>query len=146
MRVLTDETDIYIRFVNNKFIILFIIKYGRIVTNKQNEKKKKLIFYCKLRNIFVYLQMAVFPAILGFFGGIILSIQMFPQIYKILNTKSTKDISTSFLILNIVGLACMTGYGVVRNDLPLYVPTSISLCNTMIVLILKIVYSCNNEI
>ena len=90
--------------------------------------------------------MAVFPAILGFFGGIILSVQMFPQIYKILNTKSTKDISTSCLILNIVGLACMTGYGVVRNDLPLYVPSSISLCNTMIVLILKLCYSCNNEI
>jgi len=87
-----------------------------------------------------FAQMRLFPEVLGYSGGIILSVQMIPQILKIVKTKSTKDISTSFLILNISGLSLMTSYGIIRNDSPLYIPTSISLFMTIIVLILKIIY------
>ena len=87
----------------------------------------------------------MFPEVLGYFGGTILSIQMLPQIYKIVTTKSVVDISLNFLLLNLLGLVCMTGYGIIRKDMPLYIPTSISTLNTVIVLILKLTYSKTDE-
>lgn len=73
---------------------------------------------------------------IGFIGGSILGLQLIPQIYKAYKTKSTNDISTFFLLMNIVGLTLMTTYGVCNNDMPLYLPTSISLINSMILLLL----------
>ena len=73
---------------------------------------------------------------IGFIGGSILGLQLIPQIYKAYKTKSTNDISTFFLFMNIVGLTLMTTYGVCNNDMPLYLPTSISLINSLILLLL----------
>jgi len=73
---------------------------------------------------------------IGFIGGSILGLQLIPQIYKAYKTKSTNDISTFFLLMNIVGLTLMTTYGVCNNDMPLYLPTSISLINSLILLLL----------
>jgi MtN3 and saliva related transmembrane protein len=68
---------------------------------------------------------------IGYMGGFLLSIQLFPQIYKVLNTKSAKDLSFHFMTLNVLGLSCMTTYGILNNDYPLFIPTSISLINTV---------------
>ncbi len=73
---------------------------------------------------------------IGFIGGSILGLQLIPQIYKAYKTKSTNDISTFFLLMNIVGLTLMTTYGVCNNDMPVYLPTSISLLNSLILLLL----------
>ena len=73
---------------------------------------------------------------IGFIGGSILGIQLIPQIYKAYKTQSTNDISTFFLLMNIVGLTLMTTYGICNNDMPLYLPTSISLMNSLILLLL----------
>jgi len=73
---------------------------------------------------------------IGFIGGSILGLQLIPQIYKAYKTKSTNDISTFFLLMNIVGLTLMTTYGICNNDMPLYLPTSISLINSLILLLL----------
>ena len=73
---------------------------------------------------------------IGFIGGSILGLQLIPQIYKAYKTKSTNDISTFFLVMNIVGLTLMTTYGICNNDMPLYLPTSISLINSLILLLL----------
>ena len=82
---------------------------------------------------------------IGFIGGSILGLQLIPQIYKAYKTKSTNDISTFFLLMNITGLLLMTTYGVFNNDMPLYVPTSISLINSMILLLL-VKYNDNTKI
>lgn len=71
----------------------------------------------------------------GYMGGFLLSIQLFPQIYKVLKTKCAKDLSFHFMGLNMLGLSCMTTYGVLNNDYPLFIPTSISLINTGILMI-----------
>ena len=73
---------------------------------------------------------------IGFIGGAILSVQLIPQIYKAYKTKSTNDISIFCLFMNIIGLSLMTTYGICNNDMPLYLPTSISLINSWILLIL----------
>lgn len=82
---------------------------------------------------------------IGFIGGSILGLQLIPQIYKAYKTKSTNDISTFFLLMNIVGLTLMTTYGVCNNDMPLYLPTSISLINSFILLLLIKVNKNNDE-
>ena len=82
---------------------------------------------------------------IGFIGGSILGLQLIPQIYKAYKTKSTNDISTFFLLMNIVGLTMMTTYGVCNNDMPLYLPTSISLVNSFILLLLIKVNKNNDE-
>ena len=82
---------------------------------------------------------------IGFIGGSILGLQLIPQIYKAYKTKSTNDISTFFLLMNIVGLTLMTTYGVCNNDMPVYLPTSISLLNSFILLLLIKVNKNNDE-
>lgn len=82
---------------------------------------------------------------IGFIGGSILGLQLIPQIYKAYKTKSTNDISTFFLLMNIVGLTMMTTYGICNNDMPLYLPTSISLINSFILLLLIKVNKNNDE-
>lgn len=69
---------------------------------------------------------------IGYVGGALLAVQLFPQIYKVIRTKSSKDLSFPFLGLNITGLLCMTMYGLLNNDIPLYAPAIISLVNTIL--------------
>ena len=67
----------------------------------------------------------------GYVGGTLLGIQLFPQIKKAIATESTKDISRMYLFLNIVGLGCIVTYAVSRSDMPIYIPASVSLCNSV---------------
>ena len=69
---------------------------------------------------------------IGYVGGALLSVQLFPQIHKVIQTKSSNDLSFQSLRLNIMGLLCMTIYGLLNNDTPLYIPAIISLSNTII--------------
>ena len=45
-----------------------------------------------------------FTDILGWVGSTLLTINLVPQIYKIHSTKKVEDISTSFIVVNILGL------------------------------------------
>lgn len=68
----------------------------------------------------------------GYVGGTLLGIQLFPQIRKAVYTESTKDISRTYLFLNIIGLGCIVSYAVSRGDMPIYIPASMSLCNSFL--------------
>jgi MtN3 and saliva related transmembrane protein len=74
----------------------------------------------------------------GYFGGLLLSVQMIPQIIKVGRTMSAKDLSYVYLMLNLVGLQSMAIYGIIENDKPLYIPAGVSGMNTVMLLILKI--------
>ena len=69
---------------------------------------------------------------IGYIGGALLSVQLFPQIFKVIKRKSSKDLSFPFMGLNIAGLSCMSVYGISNNDTPLYFPAMFSLLNTII--------------
>lgn len=77
----------------------------------------------------------------GYFGGILLTVQLFPQIYKVIKTKSSSDISPSFLYMNIIGLASMTLYGLYHNARPVFISSGLSLINTSILLFFVKSYS-----
>ena len=79
-------------------------------------------------------------SVLAYAGGFILGFQMFPQIYKVFVTKSATDLSIVYLTMNAVGLICMTTFGVRTNQLELFIPTSISLFNTLVMILMKLYY------
>tara|TARA_Y100000389_G_scaffold134961_2_gene132490 strand:- start:4063 stop:4350 length:288 start_codon:yes stop_codon:yes gene_type:complete len=83
---------------------------------------------------------------LAYVGGCLLGIQLFPQIYKVLITKSVNDISIPYLIMNIMGLSCIVSYAIVNKDPPIYIPASISTCNTTFLLMLVLHYKQTNAI
>lgn len=74
----------------------------------------------------------------GYIGGIILSIQLIPQVLKILKTQSTKDLSLTFLLINLLGLLCTYVYGIVENIKPLFYPLSFSIPVTILIIALKL--------
>ena len=85
---------------------------------------------------------------IGYSGGIVLSICLIPQIFKVYKTKDAENISYLWQILYIIGISLHLYYGVYYNLLPIFIPTIIELCFIFILLILKINYSkqINNDI
>jgi len=83
---------------------------------------------------------------IGYSGGIILSICLIPQVYKIIKTKHVENISYLWQILYIIGISLHLYYGVYYNLLPIYIPSIIELVLILILLALKIKYSKNNTI
>ena len=59
---------------------------------------------------------------------------------QVVLTKSVNDISIQYLIMNIMGLSCIVSYAITNKDPPIYVPASISACNTTLLLILVLHY------
>ena len=77
----------------------------------------------------------------GYLGGIFLSLQLYPQIYKVIKQKNADNLSLGFMICNLLGLLCMGIYGFSNNDITLLVSISISFTNTCILVILKLYYT-----
>lgn len=79
-------------------------------------------------------------SMLAYIGGFILGLQMLPQIYKVFITKSATDLSLLYLCMNAIGLICMNTYAFSTHQLELFIPTGISLVNTIIMILLKVYY------
>ena len=77
---------------------------------------------------------------LGYVGGGLLSAQLVPQIRKTYALRSAHEISYFFLALNIGGLACMTTYTLSIGEMPIYIPTSVSLAMTSTLMGLKVYF------
>ena len=82
---------------------------------------------------------------IGYSAGIILSICLIPQIYKIYRTKHVENISYSWEILYIIGISLHLYYAVYYNLLPIYIPTIIELLLIILLLCLTMFYSRNQN-
>ena len=78
---------------------------------------------------------------IGYIGGIVLSVCLIPQIYRVYKTKQVENISYLWQILYIIGICLHLYYGIYYNLSPIYIPTIIELCFILILLILNITYS-----
>ena len=78
--------------------------------------------------------------ILGYVGGGLLSFQLIPQIIRVYRHRDATQLSLLFMMSNWFGLGCMTAYGFINSDPPIYVPTSISLFNTSVLIFQKCFY------
>lgn len=75
---------------------------------------------------------------IGYTGGIILSICLAPQIYKILKTREVENISFLWQIMYITGISLHLYYSLYYNLLPIFIPTIIELILIIFLLLLKI--------
>ena len=82
----------------------------------------------------------------AYIGGIILALQIIPQMIKIYQSKSASDLSYIFMFLNILGLSMMFVYALNNNDRPLYVTSGISIINTLFLVYMKYYYDRQNNI
>jgi uncharacterized protein with PQ loop repeat len=79
-------------------------------------------------------------SLLGYLGGGLLSFQMIPQIIKVYRQKDASQLSLSFMMCNLIGLGCMSTYGFLNRDPPIYVPTTCSFVNTCVLISQKFFY------
>lgn len=77
--------------------------------------------------------------ILGFVAALATTLANFPQTYKIIKTKSTKDISVITYILLTLGCAMWLIYAILNNDIPLLIANAISTTICLIILLLKVI-------
>ena len=81
---------------------------------------------------------------LGYIGGGLVCVTYFPQVLRVYQTKSTKDISLIFLILGLTASIFMTIYGFFINELPLMITNPIIGSEIILLLIAKIIYDKDN--
>lgn len=78
--------------------------------------------------------------ILGLIGGLCTASGGIPQIYKMIKTKQTKDLSWYMVLLWLVGLSITCIYGICIEELPVYLNAIFSIIQTTIIIILKVKY------
>jgi MtN3 and saliva related transmembrane protein len=79
--------------------------------------------------------------ILGLAAGTISSITFLPQVIKIWQTKSAKDLSMPMLLLLVLGVSMWLAYGIVIKNTPVIYTNSMVLLMTFIMLFFKFKYN-----
>ncbi len=78
--------------------------------------------------------------LIGFIAGSLVAISVFPQVLKSWKTKSTKDISISWSIINLAGQLLWVYYGILIVSYSLVIMSSITLVMNVSMIILKLRY------
>jgi len=81
----------------------------------------------------------LFNLIVSIFG-VLMSLAHFPQAYKIIKTKSAKDVSLITYLIFTIGAYVWLIYGFVINELPVILSFIIATIGTTFVLVLKLKY------
>jgi MtN3 and saliva related transmembrane protein len=76
--------------------------------------------------------------IIGFIAGILVASSLIPQTLKSWKTKSTSDISISWMLINLSGQTLWIVYGFMISSISLIVMSGITLVFAISLLILKI--------
>ena len=85
--------------------------------------------------------MAMFPySEIGIFGSVLLAAAFLPQCYRLLNTKSAKDLSLFYPLVLSIGSFCLTVYGYGIHDVIVFtLNLYATFCNSELML-LKLYY------
>ena len=75
--------------------------------------------------------------IIGISAAVLTTAANIPQTYKMIKTKSTKDVSLTTYSMLIIGFVLWVVYGVIREDYPVLIANSISVIVCTTILILK---------
>jgi MtN3 and saliva related transmembrane protein len=79
--------------------------------------------------------------ILGLAAGTISSITFLPQVIKIWQTKSAKDLSIPMLLLLVLGVSMWLAYGIIIKNVPVIYTNSTVLLMSFIMLFFKFKYN-----
>jgi MtN3 and saliva related transmembrane protein len=81
-----------------------------------------------------------FAFLLGITAGAMTTGSIVPQVLKIMQSKSTRDVSTLFFVIMAGGMLLWLVYGLLRSDLIIVLWNALSLSLTLVILTLKKVY------
>ena len=73
-------------------------------------------------------------------AGILTGTFMLPQLIKVIKEKKVDEISILMLAVLITGITLWIIYGVIRNDMPLIVSNTFSLCVNLVLMYYRIKY------
>jgi MtN3 and saliva related transmembrane protein len=76
--------------------------------------------------------------LIGFIAGIFVAISVLPQVIKSWRTKSTRDVSILWSLINLVGQALWIFYGVRIQSYSLVIMSSLTLILNVSMIILKV--------
>lgn len=81
--------------------------------------------------------------VLGFLAGTLTTIAFVPQVLKIWQSKSAKDISWAMIIIFNTGVTLWLVYGIIIISLPLIITNGVTLVLALMILALKWRYRSN---
>ncbi|MDR7370387.1 SemiSWEET transporter [Flavobacterium aquidurense] len=81
-----------------------------------------------------------FTNLIGLFAGTCVTISVIPQILKVYKTKKVKAISLKTFSILTFGILVWIIYGILKNDLPIIITNSISLCLNLVMVYFIIYY------
>jgi MtN3 and saliva related transmembrane protein len=84
-------------------------------------------------------------AAFGIIGSVLLSIAFLPQCYRMLSTKSARDISAYYMMILVAGSFCLTVYGYGIRDLIVFILNLYATLANSELLLLKIYYDSKKE-
>jgi|AGTN01.2.fsa_nt_gi Uncharacterized conserved protein len=79
--------------------------------------------------------------LLGIMAGAMTTGSIVPQVLKIVQSKSARDVSTLFFMIMAAGMLLWLIYGLLRQDFVIVLWNALSLSLTLVILTLKKVYS-----
>jgi MtN3 and saliva related transmembrane protein len=78
---------------------------------------------------------------IGYAAGVVGGIMMVPQVYKVIKTNSTTDISFMSILLIVLCSLLWIWYGIIIDDFPIILADVIMILEELIILIYKIKHS-----
>jgi len=95
------------------------------------------------------MNISFFFELVGLFGGILLGVDLVPQVYHTIVSNSTKDISLLWQFLHLLGLSMLYTYSIYFNLWSIYIPGSLEIISILILIFYKIkndgCFSNNND-
>ena len=82
-----------------------------------------------------------FAFLLGIMAGAMTTGSIVPQVFKIVESKSARDVSTLFFVIMAGGMLLWLVYGALRADMVIVLWNGVSLSLTLVILALKKVYA-----
>ncbi|HEV8260475.1 MAG TPA: SemiSWEET transporter [Burkholderiales bacterium] len=79
--------------------------------------------------------------VIGLVAGLLTTTAFIPQVLKIYNTKSGKDISSRMISMFSIGLVLWLIYGIIIHSTPVIVANAFTLVLALAIIVLKIRYS-----
>lgn len=83
--------------------------------------------------------------VLGYIAAVLTTIAFIPQVYKVLKTRNTADISLYMYICFIIGISCWAVYGIFKEDIAIILANSVTAALASIVLTFKIIHVVKGE-
>ena len=82
--------------------------------------------------------MTLYIQIIGYTAAALTTVANLPQTYKIIKTRSTKDISIVTYFMLTLGCGLWVTYGILNNDIPLIIANGISTTICLLILLIKL--------